>query len=119
MNLDSVEWRVRGVAMRSLGDPGVNDPILPRIDREPLTSFVRHLAGRLEQDKAPLGMDDIDSPAECAPGYGGIVASRVVAKQTQVQPPPPLKRAVACAGTTTKPAQQAGDMAIELDMFKR
>ena len=65
-DFDPLNSRERRVAPGPLGDPGVDDPVLPRVDLEPLAPFVGHLAGRLLQDEAACGIDDVNSSAEGA-----------------------------------------------------
>ena len=43
------------------------------------------------------------------------VPGRVVAEEAQVQPAPPLERPVARPGVAAEPAEQAGDVPVEID----
>ena len=117
-DFDPLNSRERRVAPGPLGDPGVNDPILPRVDLEPLAPFVGHLAGRLLQDEAAFGIDDVNSSAEGAASERGVIARGVVAEEAQVEAPPPLKRPVTRPGVAAEPTEQAGNMAVEIDVFE-
>ena len=50
-----------------------------------------------------------------APRVSVEVARGVVAEEAQVQPAPPLERPVAAPGVAAEPAEQAGDVAVEID----
>ena len=87
MDLNVLDRPPRWVASGSLGNPGADDLILPGPGSEPQPSLVRHQAGRLEQEEAAVGVDDVHPTAEQVAGKRGIVPLRVVTEEAEVQTP--------------------------------
>ena len=54
----------RRVAPGAVGDPGADDPVLPRPGGEPPAPLVRHLAGGLQQDQAAVRVEDVHAAAQ-------------------------------------------------------
>ena len=59
-------------------DPFLEQAILPGVAAEAHAAAVVHLAGRLEQEQAPLGIDRIDATTERLAGEGKVVLVRIV-----------------------------------------
>ncbi len=113
---DPLGHGARRVATSPGGDPGADDAIFPRARREPLASFVRNLAGRLQQHEAPVGLDHVHTAAHPLADDRVIVVARVVAEEAEVQPAPTLERAVTGPGVAAQPAEEARDVAVEVDL---
>jgi len=106
-----------GGAPRALGDPCAEHAVLPGGLAEPRQPAVLHLAGGLQQQQAAVGPGQVDSPSLAVANQGRVVLAGVVAEQRQLQPALALEGTVAGAGRAPHAAEQAHDVALEINVF--
>src|SRR5439155_7144271 len=95
------------------------DAILPRVFGEADAAGVFDLAATFKQKHAVVGIGDVDASAEAVARDAEVIALRLEAEQRQAEAALALEGAVAAAAVAAGPAEQAHDVALEIDFVDR
>src|SRR5262249_53485556 len=103
---------------RAVGDPLPEYLVLPGILGEADAALVADLAGGLEEAQTLIRIGGVEAAPERAAGQVQVILVGGVAKERKLKTPLALERAMAGAAVATHAAEQAHDVALEIDLFQ-